>query len=215
MLPLDITGQRFGRLVAIRREPNSGRHTMWLFTCDCGASLVTHLDAVRAGRSTSCGCLRADQIRERSLTHGHRVGRRASRTLKSYQHAKSRCFNPNDAKFPVYGARGITMCKRWADNFEEFLADMGECPDGLTLDRIDVNGNYEPRNCRWATPHTQIRNKTNNVFVVHEGEKMILKDFANRMGVNYKSLHARMKYQGQSPHDAAEALSRPRRRTSA
>jgi len=145
----------------------------------------------------------------RSLTHGHKVGYRASRTLKSYQHAKSRCFNPNDEKYPVYGGRGISMCKRWVDSFEEFLADMGECPAGLTLDRIDVNGDYEPRNCRWTTPQVQVRNKTNNVFVTHAGETMILKDFADRMGVGYKALHARVKYRGQTPHEAAAALRRP------
>lgn len=144
------------------------------------------------------------------MTHGHRINRSVTRTLKSYQHAKSRCFNPNDEKFHAYGGRGVTMCQRWANSFEEFLADMGECPDGLTLDRIDVNGNYEPRNCRWATYSVQVRNKTNNVFVEHEGETLILKDFAARMGVNYKALHARVKYRGQSPKEAAVALSEAR-----
>lgn len=209
MKALDVTGQRFGRLVAIERDRSSGgRHTKWLFRCDCGAHVSIFLDAVRSGRTTSCGCFRTELIRARSLTHGHHVGRRTSRTLKSYRHAKSRCMNPNDPKYPVYGGRGVTMCQRWVDSFEEFLADMGECPPGLTLDRIDVNGNYEPRNCRWATAATQVRNKTTNVFVEHQGETMILKDFAARIGVNYKSLHARIKYRGQTAHEAALSLLR-------
>lgn len=206
MRALDITGQRFGRLLAVARDKDSAGHTKWLFDCDCGSRVSIYLDAVRRGDSTSCGCLRAERTRARSLTHGHRVDRKATRTWKSYQHAKSRCFNANDEKHPVYGGRGITMCQRWVDSFAEFLADMGECPPGLTLDRIDVNGNYEPRNCRWASRAVQVRNKTNNVFVQHEGETMILKDFAARMGVNYKALHARVKYRGQTPHEAAAAL---------
>ncbi len=98
------------------------------------------------------------------------------------------------------------MCRRWLDSFAAFLEDMGECPAGLTLDRIDVNGDYEPRNCRWATAAVQVRNKTTNVFVRHEGETLILKDFAKRMGVHYGSLHARIRYKGQTPHEAAAAL---------
>ena len=213
MRAIDVTNQRFGRLTAMARDrSSSGRHTKWLCRCDCGAETSVFLDALRRGASTSCGCLRSEQTQIRSLTHGHQVNRRASRTLKSYRHAKSRCLNPSDQKYPLYGGRGIRMCNRWLNSFENFLSDMGECPPGLTLDRIDVNGDYEPGNCRWASNHTQSRNKTTNVFVHHDGADMILKDFATEMGVNYKSLHSRIKYSGQSAHEAAEEL---RSRTSA
>lgn len=100
------------------------------------------------------------------------------------------------------------MCPRWQRSFSAFLEDMGECPAGLTLDRVDVNGNYEPANCRWASPRQQSRNRTDNVYVFHDGERMILKDFARHMGVNYKSLHRRVRVQGEEPHAAALALSR-------
>lgn len=205
MRALDIAGQRYGRLVAIRREP-AGRHTKWLFRCDCGNEALMHLDAVRAGRSTSCGCLRTEQIRERSLTHGHRVDRKTSRTLKAYQHAKSRCENHNDPKFLNYGGRGITMCREWREDFQTFLRDMGECPPRMTLDRVNVDGHYEPRNCRWTSHRQQARTRTNNVLVEFEGRQVILKDFAALMGVNYKALHARVKYRGQTPAEAAAAL---------
>lgn len=98
------------------------------------------------------------------------------------------------------------MCEEWMSSFETFLKDMGECPPDKTLDRIDVNGHYEPRNCRWATMAEQARTRTDNILVEHNGQKMILKDFAALMKVNYKSLHRRVKYLGESPHEAARKL---------
>lgn len=98
------------------------------------------------------------------------------------------------------------MCPEWVNDFTRFLEDMGECPPGMSLDRVDVNGHYEPRNCRWATARQQARTRTDNVLVEHEGRVMVLKDFAAAMSVNYKALHARVKYKGQTPHEAAAAL---------
>ena len=132
----------------------------------------------------------------------------SSKTLKSYQHAKGRCTNPKDPKFPIYGGRGITMCQRWLDGFSNFLEDMGECPEGHTLDRIDPHKGYNPENCRWATISEQARTRTDNVLVYHDGAKLILKDFAALMGVNYKSLHRRVRYLGEDPHDAVEKIRR-------
>jgi hypothetical protein len=133
------------------------------------------------------------------------VGRCSSPELKARDHAKSRCTNPRDPKFPNYGGRGIRMCARWAESFEAFLADMGQRPAGTTLDRIDVDGNYEPGNCRWATPAEQARNRTDNVIVEINGRRMVLKDFAAAMRVSYKALSARVR-KGQDPHAAAAAL---------
>jgi len=98
------------------------------------------------------------------------------------------------------------MCAEWTNDFTRFLKDMGECPPNMSLDRVDVHGHYEPRNCRWATTRQQARTRTDNVLVMHEGRAMVLKDFASTMGVNYKSLHARVKYKGQAPHEAANEL---------
>lgn len=94
------------------------------------------------------------------------------------------------------------MCEAWDQSFAQFLADMGECPDGLTIERIDVNKGYEPGNCVWATKADQAKNKTTTVWVEHNGSRYCLKDFAAIMGVNYKTLHARVRYHGMSPHDA-------------
>lgn len=98
------------------------------------------------------------------------------------------------------------MCDRWKNDFGAFLEDMGECPPGRSLDRINPNAGYEPGNCRWATPHEQARTRTDNVFVEHDGQRIILKDFASLMGVDYKALHSKVKYAGQGAHAAAEAL---------
>lgn len=207
-LPLDITGQRYGRLVALHRDASRGRRTAWVFQCDCGIICSRGLEGIRGKMTESCGCLRRDTTRDRSLTHGHTVNRLGSRTYRAYGHAKARCYNPHDEKFPQYGGRGIQMNEEWADDFAAFLRDMGECPPKLTLERIDVNGHYEPGNCRWATSYDQSRNRTDNVFVEHNGQRMVLKDYAAAVGVNYKALHVRYRTQGQKLEEAVAALRR-------
>lgn len=203
---LDISGERYGRLVAVERAESPSRRTKWLFECDCGAKVVRGLEQVRAGMTRSCGCLRKETTAARSVTHGHSRDYRHSPELRAWQHAKGRCFCPTDAKYPIYGGRGITMCAEWANDFSAFYRDMGPRPEGTTLDRIDVNGNYAPGNCRWATSSQQARTRTDNVIVEHEGKRMVLKDFAAAIGVNYKSLHGLMRRAGMSAREAAAKL---------
>lgn len=203
---LDIIGERYGRLTAVCRIQNRGRRTTWLFECDCGNRKSINLEPVRCGLTQSCGCLRTEILVRRSRKHGHAAGYQKSRTLRAWQHAKGRCFNPHDKKFPIYGGRGITMCEPWRNDFRAFLTDMGECPPGKTLDRIDPHGNYQPDNCRWATSHEQARTRTDNVLVQHQGTTLVLKDFAAAIGVDYKALHSRVRYRQQSAHEAAVGL---------
>ena len=207
VVALDITGQRFGRLVAINRVSTSGRRSVWAFRCDCGTVKEIRLENVRGGITESCGCIRKEKTASRSATHRHTVGRKSTATYRAYAHAKGRCTNPRDPKFANYGGRGVVMCERWLAGFENFLADMGEKPSGLTLDRIDVNGPYAPGNCRWATVRTQARNRTDNVWVEHGGAHIILKDYAALRGVRYKSLHRLVRYEGMSAEKAADRLS--------
>jgi hypothetical protein len=130
-----------------------GSYPSWrknTYKCYCGNLFVTKAHHIKSGDTKSCGCL----LLKIATKHGHnRVGKRTT-TYNSWAGMNKRCNSPKDNKYPIYGGRGITICNRWSE-FTNFLADMGEKPKGTSLDRIDVNGNYEPSNCRWATPHEQ------------------------------------------------------------
>jgi hypothetical protein len=158
----ELFGQRFGRLVANEIVGRSAdRKVLWRCQCDCGQAVIVRSSKLTTGHTESCGCLVGDQLRERKLVHGHK--RRAkvggqSRTYTTWSCMKRRCQSVENSNYRFYGGRGIKVCERW-QTFENFLADMGERPAGKTLDRIEVNGNYEPGNCKWSTHSEQVRNR--------------------------------------------------------
>jgi hypothetical protein len=152
---LDLTGQRFGRWLVIERSSSSS----WRCVCDCGTERMLPTGTLRYGGTQSCGCLR----RERALATNTMHGLRDRPVYRTWASMLQRCRNPNAPGYEYYGDRGITVCARWdpqqGGSFSNFLADMGERPEGMSIDRIDNDGNYEPGNCRWATQAQQIANR--------------------------------------------------------
>jgi len=186
-------GTRFGRLVVVRRaESAPDGKSLWECVCDCGNTVTVRRASLVGNTTRSCGCLQRDTAGEqlsRILTkHGHC----GTRTYVIWKAMTARCTNPNNKDWRLYGGRGIRVCESWR-TFENFLTDMGECPDGLSIDRYpDMNGNYEPGNCRWANPKEQSDNTRRNRRITFNGETLTLADWARRLGITPATLHGRL-----------------------
>jgi hypothetical protein len=199
----DLSGQRFGRLTAESRAENMGEgrsaKARWNCRCECGNVTVVFAHALKSGNTTSCGCLK----QETCVTNGklkRRHGMTKSRTWVSWDSMLQRCENRKHKSYKNYGGRGITICDRW-HTFENFHADMGDAPEGLSIERNDVNGNYEPSNCRWATMLEQGANKRNNTLITANGETKPLSAWCRQYGISKVTLMDRIK-RGWSPERA-------------
>lgn len=182
---VELSGIRYGRLVVVSRAENKSGHPAWNCLCDCGHEKVCIGCNLKSGKSQSCGCMRDEMTSARSLKHGHRRGKnKTSREYEAWSSMIGRCETESDTNYHNYGGRGIRVCTRWRESFENFLADMGERPTTQhSIDRIDVNGNYEPSNCRWVTREEQMRNR--RLFKI------------NKTGVNGVYLNKLGKYHAQ------------------
>ena len=203
---IDLTGKRFGRLTVLSRAENSkDDKAKWLCRCDCGNTCIVYGISLRRGHTHSCGCLRGDRNKERS-THGMSK----TRLYGVWNNMKRRCCDPTTKSFKDYGGKGIKVCDEWLEP-EPFFdwAKASGYAEGLTIERIDVNGNYEPSNCKWITKAEQAWNKTNSFMVEIDGESKCLHQWCDEMGISYHTVYARMKRLG---WDAKKALTTPPRK---
>ena len=169
----DLSGMRFGKLIAVSLTFKHGRR-QWVCVCDCGGEAICEPGNLRGGNSKSCGCVKRESIRAigfASRKHGHKAnGNRATSEYQAWAAMKHRCSNPANVAWKNYGGRGIYVCERWRNSFEDFFADMGYRPDKqYDLDRINNNGNYEPGNVRWATRAQNVRNQRSNFLIEING----------------------------------------------
>jgi hypothetical protein len=203
----NLVDQCFGRLTVLARAPGNTRHNRarWVCSCSCGKQVIVSGNQLQRGITRSCGCLRREEASRRWKTHGHTQNRSYTGTYLSYQAAKSRCKNSNNVNFAHYGGRGI---KFLFEDFEQFLAVMGERPEGKTLERIDNDGHYEPNNCRWATQLQQCNNKRSNRRITAFGRTRTIALWSRETGINPNIIGERLNA-GWSPE---KALTHPIRR---
>lgn len=192
-LPYPISA-KFGMLTVVERVANDrfGR-SQWLCRCDCGREHVAAFFRMKSGHTKSCGCIRGLVSR--------RHGAKGTPTHNTWCAMKQRCIDPRHAQFAYYGGRGVSVCDRWAKSFEAFLADMGERPEGMTIERNDPNGNYEPGNCRWATEADQARNRRSTILVTRNGVTKCVKDWCDELGMNVDKVYGRIR-RGAAPEEA-------------
>jgi hypothetical protein len=191
---MDLVGQPIGHWAVLSfagRDKNC--HELWLCRCECGTERIVRGDPLRSGKSQSCGCFPHEALGKTKTTHGYS----GDPIYPTWQSMNQRCYNPKDKIYPYYGGRGITVCDRWRNSIEAFrddiLAEIGERPEGCSLDRINNNGNYEPGNVRWATRKQQNRNKRSNVRHEWNGQRLTLSELEDITGIPYGTLWCRVK----------------------
>lgn len=186
---LDISGQRYARLVALEFARIQRGNAVWVFACDCGALKSIDAHSVRYGATRSCGCLHSEAAAAKNTKHG----KSHTPEYLTWKSMRERCGNPNVLNYHRWGGRGIRVCPEW-DDFDLFLAHVGPRPSSRhSLDRINNDGNYEPGNVRWATDAEQGRNMVRNHWIEFRGERMIQQDWADRLGIAGCTLRKRLK----------------------
>lgn len=192
---IDFTGERFGKLIVKYKAFTKNGFPYWHCECDCGNEIDVRVYSLTSGNTLSCGCLQKERAKTKSATHGGRF----DRLYGVWTNIKTRCYNQNSSSYKDYGERGITMCEEWKNSYLAFkewscangyddTAEKGKC----TIDRINVNGNYEPNNCRWVDAKTQANNTRANVKYKYDGKEYTLAELADKYNINYKTLHLRI-----------------------
>jgi hypothetical protein len=195
---LDLTNHKYGRLTVLAPVENtSSGKTQWLCRCDCGKTATVVSARLRSGITRSCGCLSRENsaaIGKSNAQHGFASHVNPSRTYRIWMGMKTRCTNPNSDQWQNYGGRGVKVCDRWLHSFECFLEDMGEPPSTRhSIERIDVDGNYEPDNCTWIPLEDQQYNRRNSLRLEFQGKTQALALWAKELGLDVHLLQNRLK----------------------
>ncbi len=198
MTQRDLSGQRFGRLTAIREAgKNKQGNTLWYCVCDCGGNTTTINSNLTRGNSKSCGCISREKTTQRNTKYLHS----GSHLYTVWRSMMARCYTKTNSVYRYYGGGGISVCDRW-HSYENFYTDMaGGYENGLTIDRIDCSGDYEPANCRWVTMLKQANNKRNTKTVTAFGVTASLAEICRENGADYKKTWKRL-WRGWSIEDA-------------
>lgn len=208
-----MVGVDFGRLTVVRSAesrtyPCGQKRRQWQCRCVCGNITTVAHDQLLTGGTKSCGCLSVEMSIKRFTTHGSARHGKRSRAYQSWAAMKKRCFNPEDAAYPDYGGRGITVCERWIHSFADFLTDMGERPEGRSIERKNNSLGYCKENCVWATPIEQGNNKRNSRVFEHDGKRQTLSQWSRESGIMESRIHRRVG----SGWTFADAISTPIRK---
>ncbi len=204
----DITGRKFNFLTATKYIGNcfKTRHSVWEFYCHCGRIVNRMACMVKSGKTKSCGCMNWKKEKDGYIFRSNHP------LYETWVGMMRRCYVKTRRNYMFYGGRGIAVCDRWK-KFDEFVSDMGERPNGMTLDRIDNNGNYSPENCRWIDFRNQCINRRSTRFISHDGKNQCLQDWANEKNINVATLHNRINDYGWSVKDALETPVRKTKRS--
>lgn len=186
---IDLTGQSFGRLLVLSLEKRNGTNTTWNCECVCGNKKVILGRLLRNGGTKSCGCLSIEDKKTRHITHGQSK----TRLYSVWAQMIKRCHNEKYFQYYLYGGRDIKVHPQWKEDFKSFYEWSMEngYEEHLTIDRIEVNDNYNPSNCRWVTMKTQQNNRRNNIVVEINGELMTIAELSEKTNINSKVLYAR------------------------
>lgn len=197
---IDIKGEKYGRLTVIRRiGTNKNGYAVWQCKCDCGNIVEVTSHSLRSGNTKSCGCYNIESSTKRIVLLNTKHGKSNTRIFRIWNLMKSRCYNKNSINYSDYGGRGIIVCDEWLHDFQAFydwsIANgyvETKSRTDYTIDRIDVNGNYCPDNCRWVNIKVQQNNKRTNKIIEFNGEKHTISEWSDIIGIDYDVLQHRL-----------------------